>query len=148
MIPDITAATATDLPAIFALLDANRLPRAGLEEYVASTVVVREDGQIVGTAALELYGRSALLRSVAVAAPLRGRGVGQALTAAALNLARRRGVRTVYLLTETAAEFFPKFGFRPIDRAAVDPAVLASEEFTTACPSGALIMVKPLTPDP
>ena len=148
MTPDITPAATTDLPAIFALLDANRLPRAGLEAFVGSTLVVREDGDIVGTAALELYGRSALLRSGAVAAPLRGRGVGQALTAAALDVARRRGVRTVYLLTETAAQFFPKFGFQPIDRAAVDPAVLASEEFTTACPTSALIMVKPLTPRP
>ncbi len=148
MIPDITPANATDLPAILALLEANRLPRAGLEEYVASTLVVREDGEIVGTAALELYGRSALLRSVAVAAHLRGRGLGQALTAAALGVARRRGVRMVYLLTETAADFFPKFGFHTTDRAAVDPAVLASEEFTSACPASAVVMVLPLTPGP
>ena len=113
MTPEITPANATDLPAIFALLDANRLPRAGLEAYVASTLVVREDGDIVGTAALELYGRSALLRSVAVAAALRGGGVGHALTAAALDLARRRGVRTVYLLTETAGKLLPQVRVSP-----------------------------------
>jgi amino-acid N-acetyltransferase len=148
MIPDITPATTTDLPAIFALLDANKLPRAALERHIASTLVAREDGQIVGTAALELYGRAALLRSVAVDARLRGRGLGQALTTRALDLARRRGVRIVYLLTETAAEFFPKFGFRPTERVAVDPAVLASEEFASACPNSAAVMMKPLTPNP
>jgi len=81
---------------------------------------------------------------VAVAAEQRGRGLGAALTATALDLARRRGVRTVYLLTETAAEFFPRFGFRPVPRPAVDPAVLGSAEFTTACPASALVMARTL----
>ncbi|HVH67749.1 MAG TPA: arsenic resistance N-acetyltransferase ArsN2 [Gemmatimonadales bacterium] len=148
MTPDITPAAATDLSAIFALLDANKLPRAGLEEHVASTLVARENGDIVGTAALELYGSAALLRSVAVANHLRGRGLGHALTRAALDLAQRRGVRTVYLLTETAAGFFPKLGFRPITREHVERAVLASTEFTTACPESALVMVRSLTPVP
>ena len=53
-------------------------------------------------------------------------------------------MRTVYLLTETAAEFFPRFGFRPIARDTVDPAVRASVEFTSACPDTALVMVKEL----
>jgi amino-acid N-acetyltransferase len=144
---DITPAAPADLPGILELLDASRLPRAGIENYVASTIVARQDSGVVGTAALELYGDAALLRSVTVAASLRGQGLGAALTTAALELARQRGVRSVYLLTETAAQFFPRFGFRPIDRAAVEPAVLASQEFTTACPKSALAMVKPLTRD-
>jgi amino-acid N-acetyltransferase len=144
MSPDITPATPADLPAILDLLAASELPPAGLAEHVATTLVARENSRIVGSAALELYGSAALLRSVAVAAPLRGRGLGTTLTAAALDLARRRGARTVYLLTETAAQFFPKFGFRPITRADVDPAVMQSQEFTTACPEGALVMRKVL----
>ena len=55
--------------------------------------------------------------SVAVGAARRGQGLGQALATAALDLGRQRGVATVYLLTETAAGFFPKLGFRPITRA-------------------------------
>src|SRR5213593_4652135 len=126
MSPDITSAAPADVPAIFELLDASRLPRAGLERHLATTLVARDASELVGTAALELYGSAALLRSVAVATRLRGRGLGQALTRAVLDLARRRGVRTVYLLTETAGQFFPKFGFREIPRADVEPAVLAS----------------------
>jgi amino-acid N-acetyltransferase len=144
MSPDITPAAPADLPAILDLLDASNLPRAGLDEHVGSTLVARENGRIVGSAALELYGPAALLRSVAVAPPLRGRGLGATLTAAALDLARRRGARTVYLLTETAAQFFPRFGFRLITRADVEPAVMQSQEFTTACPKGALVMRKVL----
>jgi len=142
MPPDITPAAPTDLPAILALLAVSKLPRAGIEDHVANTLVARQDSDVVGTAALELYGGAALLRSVAVATELRGQGLGAALTVAALDLARRRGVRTVYLLTETAERFFPKFGFRPITRAEVDAAVRSSTEFTTACPKSALVMVK------
>jgi amino-acid N-acetyltransferase len=142
--PTIAAATPADLPAIFQLLDDNRLPRAGLAAHVATTLVAWEDGAVVGTAALELYGTAALLRSVAVRSARRGQGLGQALTTAALDLGRQRGVATVYLLTETAAGFFPKLGFRPIARADVDAAVLGSAEFTTACPASALVMVRSL----
>jgi len=144
MPPIISPATPADLPAIFELLQRSALPRDGLDAHVATTLVARDANGLVGTAALELYGTAALLRSVAVAAERRGRGLGAALTATALDLARRRGVRTVYLLTETAAEFFPRFGFRPIPRPAVDPAVLGSAEFTTACPASALVMARTL----
>jgi len=140
----ITPAVPADLPAILELLAASKLPRAGIEDHVASTLVARADSDVVGSAALELYGSAALLRSVAVATRLRGRGLGAALTVAALDLARRSGVRTVYLLTETAGRFFPKFGFATITRAQVDPVVLESPEFTTACPKSALVMVKQL----
>lgn len=49
-------------------------------------------------------------------------------------------MRAVYLLTETAAEFFARLGFRPIRRAEAEPAVGASVEFTTACPASATCM--------
>ncbi len=144
MPPIISPATPVDLPAILELLDRSKLPRAGLDEHVATTLVAKEGKRLVAAAALELYGACALLRSVAVAADRRGRGLGVTLTAAALDLARRRGVHTVYLLTETAGEFFPKFGFRPISRSDVDEAVLGSAEFTTACPQSALVMARTL----
>lgn len=143
-IPTITPARPTDLQAILDLLERATLPRVGLEPHLGTALVIREDGDIVGSAVLELYGEAALLRSVAVAPERQGEGLGQALTAAALELARRRGVRTVYLLTETAARFFPKFGFQAIDRADVDRAVLRSTEFTTACPASALVMATSL----
>jgi amino-acid N-acetyltransferase len=142
--PTIAAATPADLPAIFQLLDDTRLPRAGLDAHVGTTLVAREDGALVGAAALELYGTAALLRSVAVSSARRGQGLGQALTTAALDLARLRGVATIYLLTETAGGFFPKLGFGPIARADVDAAVLGSAEFSTACPQSALVMVRSL----
>src|SRR5438132_6336919 len=127
----IAAATPADLPALLELLGQSALPTAGLADHVDTAFVARDAGRVVGSAALELYGTAALLRSVAVAPELRGHGIGQELTRHALALARRRNIRTVYLLTETAGGFFPRFGFRAIPRDAVDPAVQRSIEFTS-----------------
>jgi N-acetylglutamate synthase-like GNAT family acetyltransferase len=63
-------------------------------------VIAADGDDVVGSVALELYGDAALLPSVAVAPEQRGRGLGQKLTQSALGLARQRGVRQVYLLTE------------------------------------------------
>jgi amino-acid N-acetyltransferase len=144
MPPTVTPATRADLPAIFELLDRSKLPRAGLADHIGSTLVARAGTRILGTAALEVYGTAALLRSVAVADEFRGQGLGQVLTAAAVDLARRRGVRMVYLLTETATDFFPKLGFRPITRSAVEQAVLVSSEFSGACSASAVVMARSL----
>ena len=137
----IEAAHVDDLPAILALLQKSGLPQDGLSDHVATTLVAREDHAIVGSAALELYGTVALLRSVVVADQLRGQGLGQQLTKEALKLAEQHGVTLVYLLTETASGFFPRFGFRPIPRAEVASALHASTEWTTACPDTAQAMV-------
>lgn len=142
----IGLARASDLPAVLALLAHHRLPAAGLEAYTDTVLVARDAHRVVGSAALEPHGAAALLRSVAVDDAWRGTGLGQRLTAAALDLARTRGVRTVYLLTETAAGFFPRFGFQPVARDAVAPAVRGSVEFTSACPASAVAMVLELAP--
>lgn len=141
----IAAATNADLPAVLDLLQRTKLPRAEIERHVPTILVAREGERIVGCAALEPYGTAALLRSLAVEPSSRGLGLGQQLTRAALDLARARGVRSVYLLTETAAEFFPRFGFRTVQRKEVDPAVQRSIEFTGACPDSAIAMRADIT---
>jgi amino-acid N-acetyltransferase len=136
----ISAAAQGDLPVMLELIARSKLPRAGVEAHLGSALVAREGDRIIGCAAVELYGSAGLLRSVAIDLPHRGLGLGIQLTEAALALARERGVRTLYLLTETAGGFFPRFGFRPIPRAQVDAAVQRSVEFTTACSTSALVM--------
>lgn len=143
----IGPATAGDYPEIEALLREHRLPEAGLRPHLHSTLVAREGARVIGAAALEIYDRSALLRSVAVTGTQRGRGLGRALTEAALDLARARGVATIYLLTETAEAFFTHLGFRKTARSAVAALVQQSVEFTTACPASAVCMALEFTPD-
>ena len=141
----IGAARNSDLPAVLALLERSGLPQEGLSEHVATTLVARSSDAVIGSAALELYDGAALLRSVAVDSTLRGQGLGQRLTRAALDLARQHGVATVYLLTETAGDFFPRFGFHPTERASVERAVQQSVEFISSCPASAQVLVASLS---
>jgi amino-acid N-acetyltransferase len=140
----IEPARATDLGGVLDLLQRSKLPTDDLERHLDTTLVARQNGAVVGSAALELYGTGALLRSVAVDAALRGQGLGHQLTDAALALARDKRVQTVYLLTTTAGDFFPRFGFRQIARADVAPPVQQSVEFTSACPASAQVMAREL----
>lgn len=125
---------------LLALLDEAGLPKIGLEEHIETALAAEQGGALVGSAALELYGAAALLRSVAVAREQRGRGIGEALLHAATALARTRGVVDLYLLTETAAPYFAARGFAPVERAAVSSAVQRSVEFISACPATAQAM--------
>ena len=100
---------------MLSLLEENGLPEDGIEDHLSTTLVAREAGRVVGSAAVELYGPHALLRSVAVSEDHRGVGLGRRLVREALALARERGAYTAYLLTETADGFFPRFGFSAVD---------------------------------
>jgi amino-acid N-acetyltransferase len=140
----IEEATIADRDAVLALLAAEGLPAAGLQEHFADAIVARADGAVVGSAALEVYRDGALLRSVAVAAPVRGTGLGVRLTEAALARARARRLPAVYLLTTTADAFFPRFGFARITRDDVPESVKESVEFRSACPASAIVMRKVL----
>lgn len=141
----IESADRNALSEIAAFLTANGLPVAGLAEQATDLLVARDGGRLVGTAALEVYGRDALLRSVAVDPATRGTGLGQRMTRAALERARQRGVSRVFLLTETAAAFFPKFGFTSIERSSVPESIRGTIEFASACPASAQAMVLELT---
>jgi amino-acid N-acetyltransferase len=137
----IEAADKNALPAILSLLERNDLPKESLTDHLSTTLVAREERQIVGSAALELYGKAALLRSVVVEETLRGQGLGHRLTHAALDLAIRHEVATVYLLTMTAEKFFSRLGFHEIPRSEVPTEVQRSVEFASACPVTATVMI-------
>src|SRR4051812_6637654 len=118
--------------AIERLLSASGLPLDGFRECLPNTLVARDGANIIGAAALEIYRTDVLLRSVVVDARYRGTGVGEALVEEAFVLARSKGATAAYLLTTTAADFFVRFGFEPIDRDRVPAAVQGSIEFTAA----------------
>jgi amino-acid N-acetyltransferase len=99
-----------------------------------------------GVVGLELLGDAALLRSLAVVAEARGAGYGRALVAAAERHAAGLGVRSVYLLTTTAADFFARMGYRRVERESAPAAVQGTREFAALCPASATCMVKQLGP--
>jgi amino-acid N-acetyltransferase len=136
----IERATPDDIPAVEALLAAAGLPLDGAGEALMTGVVAREGDAVVGAAAVEPYGEAGLLRSVAVAADRRGTGLGRALVAAAEDLARGLGERELYLLTDTAADWFPRLGYEIVDRETAGAAIGESIEFTLVCATSGVAM--------
>lgn len=137
----IRAARAEDLNAVRALLDAAHLPLDGLDEQFGDGYAVAEsEGAVIGAEGIETYQDSGLLRSAVVQDAWRGRGIGDALTRNRLDWARSRGLSEVYLLTTTAADFFPRYGFARVERASAPAAVQRSREFAEACPQTAVTM--------
>jgi UDP-N-acetylmuramate: L-alanyl-gamma-D-glutamyl-meso-diaminopimelate ligase len=113
------------------------LAQVGLEselardEHTPSFFVLRNEKGVVGAVALEVLADDAILRSLAVDPEYRGAGYGWMLADMAVAQARWRGVRRIYLLTETASDFFAaKFGFRVVDRSTLSKQVAGSETFS------------------
>src|SRR5512133_3152815 len=126
---EFRVASPSDETEVRQLLAASGLPSADISMDRQDFILAASGQRIIGCVALEPYGEAALLRSFAVAADLRGRGVGTALYDRVLAQAALRGARTAYVLTTTAERFCSKNGFEKIERAAVPAAVAASAEF-------------------
>ena len=140
----LDAASPRELGAICALLESAGLPTSDLESARPEFAVVREDGQVVAAGALQRFGSSALLRSVIVAQDRRGSGLGQMIVCELERLARAAQITELILLTQTAAEFFARQGYRAIERTSAPQDMQTSEEFRSLCPSSATCMAKSL----
>ena len=140
----IRVATAADTAAVLILLRASDLPVDGVPAVLSHLLVAERAGEtgaeIVGAVALERHGNAALLRSTVVAPALRGIGLGEQLVQRALADAREQSLDELVLLTTTAADWFPRFGFERIARDEAPAALLASDEFQFACPASAVVM--------
>lgn len=139
---EIRSATERDRDAIHALLSVAGLPTADLDTAHARFVVADDGSAVLGAAAIEPYGTTALVRSVVVSPTARNRGLGQALVRKLEEFARAEGFAQLVLLTETARIFFERQGYTVIDRASAPAAVHASAEFRSLCPASATCMSK------
>lgn len=141
----IRAATTHDLPAVEQLLVTTGLPVDGVDENFREFMVAADGNAIAGVIGIERYGPIALLRSAAVSPDSRGSGIGTRLVKTILERAAADGVEDVYLLTTTAADYFPRFGFTEALRSDAPEQLRASREFQGACPATAILMKHSLT---
>ncbi len=117
----------TDLEEIRTLLVASGLMQPASEDRAPDFFTLRNENGLAGCVALEVHGDDAILHSLAVDKQYRGAGYGWMLADMAVSQARWRGVRRIYLLTESASDFFAaKFGFRVVDRSTLSKAVATS----------------------
>lgn len=121
-------------------LKTSDLPADDLDFNKDLLVGYYESDSLVGTGGLEIYGPYALLRSLSVKMGIRGKSVGTAITEYLLNEAKKKQLKEIYLLTETARGFFLKKGFKDVPREAVPEQVKQSAEFSKLCPETAAVM--------
>jgi amino-acid N-acetyltransferase len=132
---------AESFEAFRALLKSSGLPADDLNFNKDLLVGYFEGNALVGTGGLEVYDNYGLLRSLSVKLGIRGKSVGTHITEYLIDEARRRKLKAIYLLTETARGFFLKHGFLDIPRDSVPAPLKASSEFSQVCPTGAAAMV-------
>lgn len=121
-------------------LPVSDLTQAHLEHFFYAGSATEPHGLI----GLELHGSDALLRSLVVRSHQRAAGLGGALVSHAEAHAHQCGVRSVFLLTTTAAPFFLRRGYTPIERAQAPTPIRATQEFAEICPASSACLVKHL----
>jgi amino-acid N-acetyltransferase len=141
----ITEATPSMRANMIALLQSQHLPVEDLPMQLHDFFAAQEDGELIGLIGMEKYGEYGLLRSMVVHPDFRNQQIAAALVDTLEQRATAAGIKTLYLLTETAAAYFSKKGFTTVQREAVPDAVKASAEFSHVCPVSATVMVKNLS---
>lgn len=114
------------------------LAEAGRTFYAYRTLA----GRRVGYGGFERHGHDVLLRSIVVPPADRNLGIGRNLLALLQRRAYDQGARQAWLLTQTAAPFFERAGFKAVDRDQAPPAILATRQARDLCPASATPMAR------
>lgn len=141
---DIVKLRPRDLPQLQALLRADHLPDDDCAEQLPVFRAIYAARELVAAGGLEAADEYALLRSIVVRADYRGRGLARAIADHLLRQAEAEGRAAVYLLTESAAGYFSRLGFRAVERAAVPFAITRTRQFSSLCPDSASCLCLPL----
>jgi amino-acid N-acetyltransferase len=138
----VTTAESKYREAIIGLLQSERLPVEDLPVDLTNFFIATDNGLVIGANGLEIYGRDGLLRSLVVKTEYRKMKIAADLVNKIEQLGRRLRLHTIYLLTETAQEYFKRSGYQVIDRKDAPALLQGSSEFTQACPASATLMNK------
>jgi amino-acid N-acetyltransferase len=130
---------------VVAMLVAEGLPASDLTQaHLESFFFTGIDSAPSALVGLEIYGETALLRSLVVSAAARSQGLGSALLLHAEAYAAAHQVSSIYLLTTTAEPYFERRGYRCLDRARAPFAIQSTCEFASLCPASSAFMIKRL----
>ena len=140
---NIVPASQNGFTAAIRLLEKSGLPTSDIDP--GKQLFVMEDGDnVIATVAAEYDYNDALLRSLSVDEEYRNKGVGEQLVSFIENYVQQQGVERVFILTTTAAKFFSKRGYIPVERSDVPEFIKNTSEFGSICPSSAVVMKKSL----
>jgi len=131
-----------ELEEVKSLLATCELPVSDIAEAAALRFfgIRSADRMLAGIVGLEMFNSTALLRSLAVAPAERNRGLATTLTLFAERYARDHDLDALYLLTNTAADFFRRRGYAELTREQAPQAIRSTKQFTTLCPVNAVLL--------
>ncbi len=129
---------------VLALIKRSELPIEDINGKV-ELFALKVNDDILGTIGIEHDNNSALLRSLSIEEKQRGKGYGEKLVNFLEQTAEEKGIQVIYLLTTTAESFFAKRGYSVIGRNEVPPFIKQTTEFSSICPSSAIVMKKQLS---
>ena len=138
---NIVPITQNNFSSALNLLKKNQLPSEDISERT-KLFVLEDEQTIAGTIAIEYSGSEGLLRSLSVDESKRSKGYGKTLVGFIENFASKNGINTIYLLTTTAETFFSRNGYVKIERTEVPEFIKQTSEFSSVCPSSAVVMKK------
>lgn len=136
------SATPADGPAIAELLRAAELPDDDFAPHLASFLVARLGGVVIGAVGAEVYGTEALLRSLVVTPMHRGLGLGRRLVDELERAAAAWGVERWWLLTTTAEHFFAASGFWVAERDEAPEVIRFTGQFSGGICRSAVCMTR------
>ena len=129
------------LPRLRGLLEASHLPADDCDEQADNFYAIFDRDRLLAAGGLQPAGDYFLLRSLVVDEACRGRGLARVLAEFLLSTAEQAGSPAVYLLTETAADYFIRLGFETVARELVPADVRQTRQFASLCPDDARCMV-------
>ena len=127
---------------IVTLLQSEKLPVEDLPADLDNFFIALDYDNVVGAVGLEKYNNCGLLRSLVVNKDYRNEKIAGKLVKQLEEKAKDLGVDCIYLLTETAPDYFTKKGYEKIKREEVPADLQSSSEFSHVCPQSAIVMKK------
>lgn len=128
--------------ALESLLRSLSLPVEDLPADLANFMLAFDGSVLVGSAGVEPVGTVGLLRSVGVAESHRNLGLAGRLFNSSVGNARIKGIREIWLITNTADNYFERHGFERVERENAPGAIADTSQFKGLCPSSAVVMRK------
>jgi amino-acid N-acetyltransferase len=126
-----------DLAQLESLLRAHGLPYEDCAEQLQIFCGVFDGRELIAAGGLEPAGEYGLLRSVVVDERFRSKGLARSISEQLLRRAESEGRVAVYLLTETAEDYFARQGFERVAREQAPDAIANTLQFTSLCPDSA-----------
>ena len=112
---EIEIAQTRDFTRVAAMLEAAGMSAEGIARPAGCCLMAYLGAEAAGVVGIETKIDAALMRSLLVEEPMRGRGVGAALIAAARAAAHTRGARRLYAFARgDAGKYLARFGFAPV----------------------------------